>query len=273
MAYLDRPDARIYFEDTGTGIPILLSHGFAATASMWDRQLAALADRYRVIRWDMRGHGRTKTENDVRAYRPNLVLDDMQAILDRCQVDRAVIAGLSLGGYMSIAFCAAYPDRTALLGLFGTGPGFKDAAARAQWNERAEAYATQFETEGLPAAVRYANRTYMNRTQEPASAPIELGFHYHDGTIGLAAAARGLLTQRDASTIESLPLITVGTLIVVGSEDKPFLPASNYMAKKIPHAERVVIEGAGHAPNMTHPNPFNESLRSFLDRCCQHTRP
>ena len=103
MAYLERPDAKVYFEDTGTGIPIVLSHGFAATAVMWDKQLHALADRYRIIRWDMRGHGRTKTANDRRAYTPQHVLADMQAMLDHCQGDKAVMAGLSLGGYLSIA--------------------------------------------------------------------------------------------------------------------------------------------------------------------------
>jgi pimeloyl-ACP methyl ester carboxylesterase len=86
----------------------------------------------------------------------------------------------------------------------------------------------------------------------------------HRGPKGLALAARGMLTQRDDSVIASLPSIRVPSIVVVGSEDKPFLAASDYMAGKIPGARKVVIEGAGHAANIDRPEAFNAALLEFL---------
>jgi pimeloyl-ACP methyl ester carboxylesterase len=88
----------------------------------------------------------------------------------------------------------------------------------------------------------------------------------HRDATGLARAARGMLTQRDASVMETLPAIKVPSLVVVGADDTPFLAASDYMAAKIPGAEKVVIPAAGHAANIDQPEVFNEAVLSFLDR-------
>ena len=96
----------------------------------------------------------------------------------------------------------------------------------------------------------------------PPSAELDAGVHR--SAEGLAPAARGILRQGDAHVLESLPTIAAPTLVVVGENDEPFQAASRYMAAKIPDAELVVIDGAGHAPPVTHPDEFNAALRSFL---------
>lgn len=252
MPVIDQGGVAIHYEvhgpANGTAPAILLSHGYGATSRMWDGQIAAFADRYRVILWDMRGHGQSGDPADPALYSQALTVGDMAAVLDACGEERAIIGGLSLGGVMSLAFHLAHPGRVRALMLCDTGPGFRNPEARRQWNERAEARARDLETQGL-AAFGGGAETRLGR---------------HRSAQGLAGAARGMLAQHDGSLIESLQGIAVPTLVLVGSEDKNFLAAADYMAGKIPGAQKAVIPGAGHAANLDQPAAFNRAVEGFL---------
>ena len=248
MATLDRHGVAIHYEVHGRGPAILLSHGYSATCRMWDGQIAALQDRYQLIVWDMRGHGQSDYPNDPAAYSEAATVGDMVAILRVCGVQRAVIGGLSLGGYMSLAFHRAYPAMTRALMIFDTGPGFRKADSREAWNQRARQRADDLDARGL-AALGSSDEVRMSQ---------------HRDASGLAHAARGMLTQRDDSVIASLDSVTVPSLVLVGSNDTNFLAATDYMARKIPGARKVVIDGAGHAANLHQPAAFNQAMESFL---------
>lgn len=250
MPYLDRDSVRIYYEAHGSGPAVLLSHGYSASARMWQGQFEALADRYHLIGWDMRGHDRSDSPEDPALYSHELTVGDMGEILDACNVRRAVIAGLSLGGFMSLAFHLAHPDRTAALMLFDTGPGYKKDDGREGWNRIAEGMARAYEKNGLAAAGTSAEVTLAR----------------HRSAAGLAHSARGMLAQKDARVIESLPGIRVPTLVLVGENDEQFRPSADYMAAKIPGAEKVILKRAGHAANIDQPAAFNAAVRAFLDR-------
>ncbi len=249
MAYIEREGVRVYFEDHGTGPGVLLSHGFSASSTMWREQIAALKDRYRVMTWDMRGHGQSDYPDDPDAYSEAHSVADMAAILDACGLQQAVIGGLSLGGCASLAFHLRHPGRTAGLMLFDTGPGFKNDAARDAWNDTAQARAASFEARGLDAL---------------GDAPA-LRIAGHRDATGLVHAARGMLAQFDDKMIQSLPSIAVPTLVLVGSEDVRFHAATDYMAGKIPGAQKVMIDDAGHEANMDQPAAFNQAMGAFLD--------
>ena len=137
MPYLNRDGVNIYYEERGKGPAVLLSHGYSASARMWDGQMEALSDRYHLIAWDMRGHDRSDSPNNPALYSHEATVADMAAILDACGARRAVIGGLSLGGYMSLAFNLAHPERVAALMLFDTGPGYKKDGPREEWNKMA----------------------------------------------------------------------------------------------------------------------------------------
>jgi pimeloyl-ACP methyl ester carboxylesterase len=248
MATLDRDGVAIHYEVHGRGPSILLSHGYSATCRMWDVQIAALQDRYQVIVWDMRGHGQSDYPDDAAAYSEATTVQDMAAILNACGIRRAIIGGLSLGGYMSLAFHLAHPAMTRALLIFDTGPGFRNADSREAWNQRARQRADDLETRGL-AALGSSDEVRMSQ---------------HRNASGLAHAARGMLTQQDDAVIASLESIAVPSLVLVGSDDKNFLAATDYMARKIPGARKVVIEGAGHAANLHQPAAFNRAMESFL---------
>jgi pimeloyl-ACP methyl ester carboxylesterase len=249
MPKIDRDGVGIYYEVHGDGPPLLLTHGYSSTSAMWREQVDALAGDHKLVLWDMRGHGQSDYPDDPKAYSEALTVGDMAAILDAVGSKRAVIGGLSLGGYMSLAFTRAYPQRVRALLIIDTGPGFKKDDAREAWNARALATADRLEREGLDVL--------KAATRERASAS-------HRNASGLALAARGMLTQRDAEVIELLPDITVPSLIVVGADDTPFLAASDYMAAKIPGAQKVVIPAAGHAVNIDQPKAFVDAVVPFL---------
>lgn len=248
MPFLDRGGVAIYYEEHGAGPPILLSHGYSASCRMWDGQVAAFADRYRLVLWDMRGHGRSGDPDDPGLYSTPATVEDMAALLRHLGIERAIIGGLSLGGYMSLAFHLAHPEMASALMLFDTGPGYRNPQARAQWNERAEARARDLEAKGLSA---------LGRESDPRVGR-------HRSAEGLALAARGMLAQQDGSIIESLPLIKVPTLVLVGALDRNFIAPFEYMAGKIPGARKTVIPEAGHTANLDQPEAFNKAVGEFL---------
>ncbi|HEY3847758.1 MAG TPA: alpha/beta fold hydrolase [Acetobacteraceae bacterium] len=248
MPVLNRDGVGIYYEAYGQGPPILLSHGYSATCRMWDGQIAALRDRFRVIVWDMRGHGQSDVPADPTAYSEAATVGDMAALLHACDVESAVIAGLSLGGYMSLAFHLRHPSQVRALMLFDTGPGFRSDAARAAWNARSLARADELDARGFEA---------LGRSDE-------VRMSQHRSAAGLAGAARGMLTQQDDAVIRSLDTIGVPTLVLVGANDTNFLAATDYMAGKIPGAAKVTIPDAGHASNLHQPATFNCAVEAFL---------
>ena len=247
MPKINRDGVEIYYEVHGSGPPLILTHGYSSTSAMWQGQIEALSKGHRLVVWDMRGHGQSDYPSDPLAYSEALTVADMAALLDEIGADAAIVGGLSLGGYMSLAFHLAHPERTQALLIIDTGPGYKKDEPRAGWNVTSLKRAEKLEAEGLPKGGGAETRT----------AP-------HRNAVGLAKAARGMLTQHDDRVISSLPNISVPSLVVVGADDTPFIAASDYMAAKIPGAKKVVIPNAGHASNIDQPAAFNDAVLGFL---------
>ncbi len=244
MPDLDRDGVRISYQvfgPPGAGTPLLLTHGFSASAAMWQPNIAALAAARPVITWDLRGHGRSDAPDDLARYsRRGLAMADMAALARcRCGIALPSVAGwaVSWAWYLSLEFCLAYPDRVAGLVLCDTGPGYRRDEARQRWNDRAIAIAGRLE-------------------RDPDGDPRG----------GLARAARGLLTQRDARVIDALPGITIPALVLVGARDKDYLGAAEYLAAKLPRAGHAVIPEAGHVCNADQPDLFSQQVLAFLDQ-------
>lgn len=249
MPKLKRHGVEIYYEVHGQGPALLLTHGYSATSQMWAGQIEVLSKDHTLITWDMRGHGQSDYPEDPAAYSEAHTVADMGALLDVVGADQAIVGGLSLGGYMSLAFHRDHPERVRALLIIDTGPGYRKDEPREGWNANALKTAERYETEGLGRL---------------AAGSVEMRTSRHRDATGLAKAARGMLTQRDASVIESLPAISVPAIVVVGADDTPFLAASDYMAAKIPGARKAVIPAAGHAANIDQPEAFNAAIAGFL---------
>jgi len=248
MPHLNRDGVNIHYEVSGDGPVLLCTHGFSLTGHMWQATAAALADRFRVVSWDIRGHGYSDSPADPAAYSKALALADMAALLDAVGADQAILMGHSLGGYLSLSFHVEHAARIRALALVGTGPGYRNPEARAGWNQQAEERARFFEEHGIEgheSAEAHGNR--------------------HRSAQGLALAARGILAQHDGLVMEELPDIRVPTLIVVGADDTPFLGAADYMEKRIAGSRKVVLPNAGHMPNFDQPALFQQAVRGLLE--------
>lgn len=253
MKHLRRPDGvTLAFEvhqPEASGVPLLLTHGFGATAGMWKPNIDAVSVDRPVIVWDQRGHGSSDAPDDISDYSEAISVADMAAILDAAGADRAVLGGMSLGGYLSLAFHLAHPQRVAALVLVDTGPGYRNDEARDKWNAWVERRAQELE-----------------RGQTRAESSAELTQAVHEHPEGLPRAARGVMAQKDARVITSLDSIAVPTLVVVGAQDTEFLAGADYMHRHIANSRKVVIDNAGHAANMDQPETFNAAVRELLEQ-------
>ena len=241
----------ISFEDHGSGFPVVLTHGYASSSRMWQGQIAPLTQRYRLITWDMRGHGQTDSPAAHEDYSEALTVEDLRGLMAHCGVEQAVVGGLSLGGYMSLAFYLAHPEMVRALIVCDAGPGYRNEQARAQWNETAFRRAENFEQRGLDALGR--------------SAEVQAARSAHRSAEGLAKAARGMLAQFDSRVIEGLEHIAVPTLLIVGEEDALTPPKeARAMHEAVAGSRLEIIPGAGHVSNAERPAAFNQVVGEFL---------
>ncbi len=258
---------RLYAEAHGEGIPVVLSCALNTTHENWRPQLEPLsAAGHRVVLWDYRGHGRSETPQDPAAYSMQQVVDDLLRVLDWAAPGRpAVVGGLSFGGLASLHFALAHPDRVRALLLVDSGPGFKNPAAQAAWEKAIERSASFIEREGMQAFVeRAADTTVGRRSELPAARAAARAIAAQDPR-GVALFARRV-SGPAPPVIDRLAEIRVPALVVVGAEDADYQRAAEVMVAKLPAAERVTIEGAGHMVNLEASAAFDAVVLAFLAR-------
>jgi len=251
----------IDYSDEGSGLPVIFIHAFPMNQTMWSEQVAALRGRCRAITLDLRGFGKSSAPGGP--YSMERMASDVRALMAHLDIDRAVLVGLSMGGYISLAFYKLYPDAVRALVLADT----RASADSEEGRERRFKSAEKAEREGSASIVRdmevaaFAPSTREKRRDiiERARVMIEA-----NSPQGIAAAQRGMAARPDSTY--TLIGIDCPTLILVGSEDS-LTPASEAEALRdgIPHSQLKVIEGAGHMSNMEQPEQFNAALREFID--------
>lgn len=251
-------EVRLYYEVHGQGGPLVFLHGFAGTAESWKPQIPAFSVRYRLILYDARGHWRSESPKDPAAYSHDIAVEDLQALLDHVGAGPTIVGGLSMGGVIALAFYAKYPERVRALILCDTGPGFRNPERREEWRRSREQAAALLEREGMAgfAKSRYAELDYYTSNEIMLQ---------HD-PVGLAHVNRKILVIPDTRLMDLLPRVAVPTLVLVGAEDTDFRAPADYMARKIPGAELVVLDKAGHGANVDQPGAFNRAILDFLDR-------
>ena len=244
----------IYYQEHGSGYPVVLTHGLGDCAELWSPLAEALADRYRVVSWDMRGHYRSEAPEDLSQYTQDVVIEDLRALCDHLGIDRAVHGGHSLGGYTALRFYQKYPERVAALILHAAGPGYRNPEGSQAWTDRlAKAAAKQEERFGRDARV--------SAKELRVGAPM-LGEVAQHVVRGVANVERGVMAHPsfvDATAIQ------VPTLVIVGEHDKNYLASADYFAAKLPDGRKVVVEGAGHPAALERPEVVNAAVREFLD--------
>ena len=221
----------IWSDVTGDeGLLVVCSHGWGDSGATWEHQVPVLSQRARVVTWDLLGHGRSDGPDDPSAYSRDIALAHLESLVGD---ERAVLIGHSFGGQLSLAFALARPEQVLALGLVGTGPGYRDPAGRAKWNEGVEKRAQKLEAAG-------------ERAQ--------------------AHSIRGFVTQHDSAVMDAVPTITAPSVVIVGAKDEQFLAAADWFEQKLPDATKLVVPDAGHAVHRHQPDPVNEALLALLER-------
>jgi pimeloyl-ACP methyl ester carboxylesterase len=251
------------YDDTGSGPPVVLLHGYPFNRSMWREQAEALSASYRVITPDLRGHGETTATAADEPATMDEMARDVAALMDELNIHRAVVGGLSMGGYVTLAFYRRFPLRVRALVLADTRPQADTEEARRTREQQARKALKEgmdaIAEVSLPKAL--APATIKERPKVVARVREMIRKTRPEGA---AAALRGMAARIDQT--EFLPSIFAPTLIIVGSLDEltPVKDAE-LMRREIRGSRLEVIDGAAHVSNIENPAQFNRALKSFLD--------
>jgi 3-oxoadipate enol-lactonase len=253
-------DVEIAYDDVGHGMPVVLLHGFPFNRSMWSEQVEALKDQYRVITPDLRGLGDTGLQGQEAGIED--MARDVAGLLDHLGLNRVVIGGLSMGGYVALAFHRLYPLRVRALILADTKAQADTDEAKKIRYQQAEAVTK----DGMePIADRMAPRLLTPHMLEDRKEIVERVRQMMIATPrdGAAAALRAMAARTDH--VIRLPQILAPTLIIVGDEDEiTSTEDSELMHREIRGSKLVTIYGAAHVSNIERPDEFNQALLDFL---------
>lgn len=254
----------IYYESHGQGFPLALAYGLGGSTVQWKPQIAAFAQRYRLILWDPRGHGGSDCPSEAGDYGQEISAQDLKGLLDHLGIQQAYVGGLSMGGGIAVRFTALHPQRAAALLVFdsataaGRGPTAESRSVREEIIRLAE-------TEGMEAVAEYSIKHNPNVTSSPVRGKdqaerIRRMYRSLNAT-GYAHNCRMLL--RDSFDSSLLEGIETPTLALAGDQD-PALPECRWIHGKIRGSRLVVIPNAGHLSNRDQPEAFNEATLDFL---------
>jgi 3-oxoadipate enol-lactonase len=256
MAFAAVNGQRIYFEDTGgSGAPVILSHGFLMDHSMFEHQVAALRDDYRVITWDERGFGQTEFDGKPFSYWDSA--DDCMALLTHLGIERAVLGGMSQGGFLSFRAALRYPDRVRGLILIDTQAGDEREAAEL-YRGMIDAWATYGPTDELAYTIAQII------ISDPAENIRWIAKWKARDHATIVEPGNCLLAREDIS--DRLNEIHCPAVIIHGLADAAIpLEKAQHMRVGLPGFQHLeIIEHAGHASNLTHPDQANRAIRNFL---------
>ena len=269
MPHLTTDDKiKLYYEEVGSGIPVVFVHEFAGDVRSYEMQMRYFGQRYRCIAFNARGYPPSDVPESAELYSQERARDDIRAVLDALKLDKAHLVGLSMGGFATLHFGFTYADRTRSLVIAGCGYGAAPDK-RAQFAGEAEAAAKNFQQVGMakaaegyalgPTRVQFQNKDPRG-WQEFAT---QLAEH---STEGAAQTLRGVQARRPSlfDLVDKMKTITTPTLIMTGDEDWPCLEPGLLMKRTIPTAALVVMPNAGHAINLEDPGAFNQHIADFF---------
>jgi len=255
-------DLSVSYNDEGkTGDPVLIFiHGFPFNKSMWNKQTEALKENYRVIAYDVRGHG--NSDAGTEDFSIDLFAEDLLNLMDALKIDKAMLCGLSMGGYIALNAVENYPDRFDALIL-------SDTTCTADTPEAKEKRMKTIESIRKDGVEKFADESVKNLFAPESFSTKKLEIAAVKEMIvntteeSLFKTLRAFYERKE--TCSKLPDIYVPVLIMVGNEDKITpLTAAQFMNEKIKESLLSIIEHAGHLSNIENPSEFNNQLEEFV---------
>ena len=271
MPYVTADDGvRLYFEETGTGRPLILVHEFAGDMRSFEPQMRHFGKRYRAIAYNARGFPPSDVPEKASSYSQARAANDILAVLDHIGEKRAHVVGLSMGGFATLHFGLRHHDRALSLCIGGCGYG-AELEKRDSFRAEADLIAKMLLTGDMKAfAERYSlgpTRVQFQNKDPRGFAEFKKMLAEHSG-LGSANTQLGVQKERPSlySLVEEMKRITVPTLIITGDEDWPCLVPGLLMKHSISSAALSVMPNAGHAINIEEPDEYNRIVGDFLSQ-------
>ncbi len=266
--YAEINGARLYYEMAGSGTALIMIHAGVADCRMWDHEFEAFADSHLVMRFDMRGYGKSlPVEGEFN------IQDDLAALLETLEIPApAIFMGCSMGGGLAIEYALEEPEKVSALILVGSGPpgleldaegpdelfAQSEAAFQAGDVKRVAELDMQIWFDGMGRRAEDVDALARQKAYDMARLVTE-----HE----LKDIGKHVRKSSDRPAVERLHELTMPVLAVVGENDLPYLRlAADYMVEHLPKASKVLMKNAGHLPNMEHPELFRASVTEFLAR-------
>jgi len=264
------PDAlingiRLHYEVYGDGDPIVLAHGFGATLNMWSEQIEPLSQKYKVVVYDFRGHGRTEAPRDWRSYNVDAYVEDQRQLMDHLSIDKAYVGGLSMGGMIAMHFALAHPERLKALLLCDTAASNRRLGGEQPEGRAAQEIRSFIVRDLFPLGFAVGRYVPLEHFPQVRSAPPGVKAYVREmrqhTALGLRGAWHALMTRPDVE--DRLREITVPVLIIVGDRDQ-LLGASHIMQERLPGCRFVLIKGSPHGTANWRSDAFNTAVLDFL---------
>jgi 3-oxoadipate enol-lactonase len=260
--YVAVPGGRIWYETAGSGDPVVLIHGNVGDLRHWDRQARLLAPRYRVIRYDVRGYGKSAVPVEGQPYADH---EDLAALLDHLHISKAHVAGWSMGSGIAVDFVLAYPQRAA--SLIAIGPwvsGYLSPAAKTLFADLKPVVAAASQRGTQAAVDAWMAAPFFASTIQDPSARAEfarIASDYSWWAFTHTSPQRPL----DPAAIGRLGTIKAPTLILTAEHDIPACrEVADLLDSTVPDSRKTVMRGTGHLLHMEKPEEFNQTLTAFL---------
>ncbi len=269
MPYATTDDGvRLFYQEAGTGIPLIFVHEFAGDHRAWEPQMRHFARRYRAITYAARGYLPSDVPDQVSMYSQARAADDIRAILDHLGIDKAHVVGLSMGGFATLHFGFRHPGRALSICVAGCGYG-AEKGQQEKFQAEADAIAAFLAEKGMVAfAERYAygpTRVQFENKDPRGFAEFKQQLSEHSA-LGARNTQLGVQRERPSlyDLVDQMKALTVPTLILTGDEDWPCLQPALLMKQNIPTAALSVMPNCGHTINIEAPDEFNRIVGDFI---------
>jgi pimeloyl-ACP methyl ester carboxylesterase len=268
MPYVRVDGLRLYYEEAGTGTPVVFVHEFAGDLRSWEPQMRFFARRYRCIAYNARGYPPSDVPAAEAKYSQDIHVDDIARVMDALEIRKAHVVGCSMGGYAAIHFAIRHGRRALSATAIGAGFG-SDPDKREQFLADTEAQAQRFDKLGMPKAVqdyKVGPSRVQYLTRDPRGfAEFAAQFEGHSAR-GSANTLRGVQAKRPTvySLEKGLRACKVPMLVVSGDEDDNCLEPGIFIKRVCMSANLLVVPATGHAVNLEEPDLFNRALLDFL---------
>ena len=257
----------LYYEEAGSGIPLVFVHEFAGDWRSWEAQMRFFSGRYRVVTFSARGYLPSDVPDSPDGYSQDLQVEDLKGLLDALKIGKAHLCGLSMGSYTSLLFGMKYPGHCLSLTIAGSGYG--SGSNREEFHRQIAQVADQMLKGGMKAVSGTYTlgpaRVQLQNKNPRAWEELRRQFEEHSAK-GSAYTFLGVQRKRPSITDlgDRLRKMTLPVLVMLGDEDERGLEGSIFMKRNIPRAGLEIFPRSGHTLNLEEPEHFNRSLLDFI---------